>query len=47
MKRFDVVGPLADHIAYLFDSGMKNYERRPDLAELIPPEQYARGPATR
>jgi streptomycin 6-kinase len=35
--------PVADHIAYLFDSGMKNYERRPDLAELIPPELYARG----
>lgn len=35
--------PVADHIAYLFDSGTKNYERRPDLAELIPPELYARG----
>jgi streptomycin 6-kinase len=35
--------PVADHIAYLFDSGRKNYERRPDLAELIPPELYARG----
>ena len=34
---------VADHIAYLFASGMKNYERRPDLAELIPPELYARG----
>jgi streptomycin 6-kinase len=35
--------PLADRIAYLFDSGMKDYERRPDLAELIPHELYARG----
>src|SRR5881409_1472290 len=35
--------PVADHIAYLFDSGRKNYEKRPDLAELIPPELYARG----
>jgi streptomycin 6-kinase len=35
--------PVADHIAYLFDSGRKNYEGRPDLAELIPPELYARG----
>ena len=35
--------PVAEHIAYLFDSGMKNYERKPDLAELIPPELYARG----
>lgn len=35
--------PVADHIAYLFDSGRKNYERKPDLAELIPPELYARG----
>src|SRR5229473_221162 len=35
--------PVGDHIAHLFDSGMKNYERRPDLAELIPHELYARG----
>jgi streptomycin 6-kinase len=35
--------PVADHIAYLFDSGTKNYERKPDLAELIPTELYARG----
>ena len=35
--------PVAEHIACLFDSGMKNYERRPDLAELIPPELYTRG----
>jgi streptomycin 6-kinase len=35
--------PVTDHIAYLFDSGRKNYERKPDLAGLIPPELYARG----
>jgi streptomycin 6-kinase len=34
---------VADHIAYLFDSGRKNYERRPDLAELVPPKLYERG----
>jgi streptomycin 6-kinase len=38
-----VYRPVADHIAYLFDSGRKNYERKPELAELIPPELYARG----
>jgi streptomycin 6-kinase len=35
--------PLADRIAYLFDSGLKDYERRPDLADLIPHELYERG----
>jgi streptomycin 6-kinase len=35
--------PVADRIAYLFDSGSKNYERRPELVELISPELYARG----
>jgi streptomycin 6-kinase len=35
--------PVADRIAHLFDSGRKNYERRPDLGELIPEELYARG----
>ncbi len=38
-----VYRPVADHIAYLFDSGTKNYERKPELAELITPELYARG----
>ena len=33
---------LADRVSYLFDSGMKDYERRPDLADLIPHELYAR-----
>jgi streptomycin 6-kinase len=35
--------PVADHITYLFDSGLKNYERRPDLLEVIPLELYERG----
>jgi streptomycin 6-kinase len=35
--------PVADRIAYLFDSGTKNYERKPELVELISPELYARG----
>jgi streptomycin 6-kinase len=34
--------PVVDHIAYLFDSGRKHYERRPDLVELISPELYDR-----
>jgi streptomycin 6-kinase len=38
-----VYRPVAEHIDYLFDSGRKNYERKPDLAELVPPELYARG----
>jgi streptomycin 6-kinase len=35
--------PVASHIAYLFDSGMKNYERRPELAEVVSHELYERG----
>ncbi|HET9322791.1 MAG TPA: aminoglycoside phosphotransferase family protein [Gaiellaceae bacterium] len=35
--------PVADRIAYLYESGRKNYERRPDLAALIFPELYERG----
>jgi streptomycin 6-kinase len=35
--------PLADRITHLFDSGMKDYERRPDLAGLVPLELYERG----
>jgi streptomycin 6-kinase len=35
--------PVAERIAYLFDSGRQNYERKPELAELIPPELYGRG----
>jgi streptomycin 6-kinase len=34
---------VADHITYLFDSGRKSYERRPDLAALIPPALNERG----
>jgi streptomycin 6-kinase len=37
--------PVADRIAYLFDAGLKNYERRPDLAALVPRELYERGRA--
>jgi streptomycin 6-kinase len=35
--------PVAHHIAYLFDSGTKNYERRPELVEVVPHELYERG----
>jgi streptomycin 6-kinase len=34
--------PVAGHISYLFDSGRKNYERRPDLVELVSLELYER-----
>lgn len=34
---------VAERIGYLYEAGMKNYERRPDLAELISPELYERG----
>lgn len=35
--------PVADRIAYLFDSGRKHYERKPELTALISPELYERG----
>jgi streptomycin 6-kinase len=35
--------PVADHIAYLYESGKKNYERRPDLMRVVPPQLYERG----
>ena len=35
--------PVADRVAYLFDSGRKNYERKPELTALIPPALYERG----
>jgi streptomycin 6-kinase len=35
--------PVADHIAYLYDSGIKNYQRKPELVDLISPELYERG----
>jgi streptomycin 6-kinase len=34
---------VAERIAYLYDAGEKNYERRPDLAAVIPRELYERG----
>ena len=35
--------PLVDRITYLFESGRKPYERKPDLVEVIAPEVYERG----
>jgi len=35
--------PVAERIAYLYESGRKNYERRPDFAALISPDLYERG----
>ncbi len=35
--------PVAERIDRLFEAGLKNYERRPDLADWIPPELYERG----
>jgi streptomycin 6-kinase len=35
--------PVGERIAYLYESGEKNYERRPDLAAVISPELYERG----
>jgi streptomycin 6-kinase len=35
--------PVAERIAHLYESGRKNYERRPQLATLIPPKLYERG----
>ena len=35
--------PLADRVAYLFDSGTRPYERRPELVDVVPPELYERG----
>jgi streptomycin 6-kinase len=34
---------VAERVVHLYDSGKKNYERRPDLFELIPFELYERG----
>jgi len=34
---------VAERVAYLYDSGQKNYERKPELVELVPPELYERG----
>jgi streptomycin 6-kinase len=35
--------PVADRVAYLFEAGLKDYERRPDLAGPIPRALYERG----
>ena len=35
--------PLAHRVAYLFDSGRKPYQRRPELLELVPLKLYERG----
>jgi streptomycin 6-kinase len=35
--------PLAHHVEYLFNSGTRPYERRPDLADVVAPELYERG----
>ena len=35
--------PVANRVTYLFDAGLKNYERRPDLREVIPLALYERG----
>jgi streptomycin 6-kinase len=34
---------VANHVAYLFESGVAPYKRHPELAELIPKELYERG----
>jgi streptomycin 6-kinase len=35
--------PLAQHVAYLFNSGTRPYQRRPELVDTVPPELYERG----
>src|SRR5207249_473468 len=35
--------PLAQHVAYLFDSTAKHYAAHPELAERVLPELYERG----
>ena len=35
--------PLAHHVEYLFKSGTRPYERRPDLVDVVAPELYERG----
>ena len=35
--------PVAERVTYLFDSGTKPYERKPELFDLISPELYDRG----
>jgi streptomycin 6-kinase len=38
--------PVAERIAYLYESGRRNYQRRPDLVALISPELYEAGRRT-
>jgi streptomycin 6-kinase len=33
---------VAERVAYLFDSGTKPYERRPELVDVVPPPLYER-----
>jgi streptomycin 6-kinase len=35
--------PLVHRVAYLFDSGTRPYQRRPELVDVVPPELYERG----
>jgi streptomycin 6-kinase len=35
--------PLVHRVAYLFDSGTRPYERRPELVDVVPPELYEQG----
>jgi streptomycin 6-kinase len=39
----DDLPPVTGRITALFHSGKKNYERRPDLAAVVPPAMYERG----
>jgi streptomycin 6-kinase len=35
--------PLVHHVEYLFNSGTRPYERRPELVDVVQPELYERG----
>jgi streptomycin 6-kinase len=37
------VRPVAKRIEHLYEAGRRNYDRRPDLAAVIPPDLYERG----
>jgi streptomycin 6-kinase len=39
----DAYRPVSERISHLFESGRKNYERRPELAGVVPPALYERG----
>ena len=36
-------GAVGERVSYLFDAGTRNYDRRPDLAAVVPRELYERG----